>query len=687
MTAYIQKLYDRFIVNKEQISHRREKRDRYEQAVLYAREGLSDTERAVRRLTFMLENETPVVWADERIALIRTVPVVQDIFTEEEWAEIKKNHFVHELGKVFNNAPDYNLLISRGFEKEAELIRAELAKEGLSDNEKEFLNSMLRTIDAVTNLADRYAAEAERVGNAVVAETLRKIPRKGAETLLEALQFLRLLHYCLWAGYNYHNTIGRFDQFMYKYYKHDLEAGLKQDYLQELVTEFFLCCNKDSDLYVGMQQGDNGQTIVLGGLNPDGSESFNELSEMCLKACEELRLIDPKINLRINKKTPLSLYERGTRLTKLGLGFPQYSNDDVVIPCLLHWGYEREDAYNYSCAACWEFIIPGVGMDVPNVDGLSFSRALQDCIPYLEKYDSFEALKTAVKENIKKQADALTGPVQELYMEPAPLESMMMASCLTGHRDICHGGKYNNFGLHGTGLSTAVDSLAALREYVYDRKKYTPEQIKEILAKDYEGFDEALHDFRFDAPKFGNDDDATDALATELLDTFADVLEGRINCRGGIWRAGTASAMYYVWHSKDQEATPDGRRKGEGLACNYSPSLFARCDGPVSIIKSFAKPHLERCSNGGPLTIELHDSIFRSEESISKVAMFVKSFFDFGGHQMQINAVNRDKLKDAKLHPENYRNLIVRVWGWSGYFVELDECYQNHIIERMELEL
>jgi len=687
MTAYIQNLYNRFIVNKEQVPLRQEKKNPFEQAELYAKEGLSDVERSVRRLAFMLESEKPVVWADERIALIRTVPIVQDIFTEAEWADIKKDHFIHELGKVFNNAPDYDLLISRGFEKEAELINDELAKEGFTDAEKEFLNSMLRTMDAITAFADRYAAEAAKVGNTVAAETLHRIPRKGAETLLESLQFLRLLHYCLWAGYNYHNTIGRFDQFMYKYYKHDVDAGLGQDYLQELVTEFFLSCNKDSDLYVGMQQGDNGQTIVLGGLNADGTDSFNGLSEMCLKACEELRLIDPKINLRVNKNTPLSLYERGTQLTKLGLGFPQYSNDDVVIPCLLHWGYDREDAYNYSCAACWEFIIPGVGMDVPNVDGLSFSQAMQDTIPYLEKYESFDALLAAVKENIRTQAEGLIAPVQNLYMEPAPLESMMMASCLETHKDISHGGKYNNFGLHGTGLSTAVDSLAALREYVYNRKKYTPEEIRTILARDYEGYDEALHDFRFDAPKFGNDDDATDALATELLDTFADALEGKVNCRGGVWRAGTASAMYYVWHSRDQEATPDGRRKGEGLACNYSPSLFARCNGPVSIIKSFAKPHLERCSNGGPLTIELHDSIFRNQESISKVAMFVKSFFDFGGHQMQINAVNRDKMKDAKLHPENYKNLIVRVWGWSGYFVELDECYQDHIIERMELEM
>ena len=145
--------------------------------------------------------------------------------------------------------------------------------------------------------------------------------------------------------------------------------------------------------------------------------------------------------------------------------------------------------------------------------------------------------------------------------------------------------------------------------------------------------------------------------------------------------------MYYLWFSRDLGATPDGRRAGEGFACNYSPSLFARNKGPVSIVKSFTKPDLSEVVNGGPLTLELHDTLFRNEESISKVAALVKSFVDLGGHQLQLNSVNRDTMLDAQKHPEKYRNLIVRVWGWSGYFVELDKDYQDHIIKRAELSL
>jgi formate C-acetyltransferase len=475
---------------------------------------------------------------------------------------------------------------------------------------------------------------------------------------------------------------------MYSWFKHDIDAGiLTEESALELLEEFFISCNKDSDLYPGIQQGDNGQSMVLGGLGADGNESYNELSALCLRASLELRLIDPKINLRVHKNTPVELYRKGSQLTKQGLGFPQYSNDDIVVEALKCWGYEEKDAYNYVVAACWEFIVPGAGMDIVNINALSFARAVINAIERGEEWDSFGELMSVVKKEIFSLAASIMNEAGGIYMEPSPFLSLMMDGCVEKGRDISLGGRYNNYGIHGTGLSTAVDSLAAIRKYVFQDNRIGKDELKEILRNNYEGRNDVYHLFRYEAPKMGNNDDETDALADTLLGWFADALEGRKNDRGGCFRAGTGSAMYYIWHAKGEEATPDGRKKGESLACNYSPSLFARLAGPVSIIKSFAKPNLIRVANGGPLTIELHDTIFRNEESIGKVALFVKSFIDMGGHQMQINAVNRDNLRSAQKDPENYRNLIVRVWGWSGYFVELDEVYQNHIIERMELAL
>lgn len=687
MTNYITMLRKRFVTDQEQKKLRQEPEDPRKLAEEFSRMSLSDIDRAVRRLDYMLDHETPYVYPDEKIALIRTVPVVQEIFTKKEWQEIGKDHYIHEQGKVCNINPQYTLLLSSGFDAKREEINRRLRGEK-DENKIHYLKALCHTLDSVQKFADRYRLAAENAGNRTVAESFSHIPANAPQTFLEALQFLRLLHYCLWASFNYHNTLGRFDQYMYPYYKKDMDTGkLDKGKALELVEEFFLSCNKDSDLYNGMQQGDNGQSMVLGGVNPDGTESYNDLSDICLQASLELKLIDPKINLRVNKKTPLSLYEKGTYLTKQGLGFPQYANDDVVIPCLEYWGYDEEDACNYVVAACWEFIIPGAGMDIPNINALSFADLIVRTLDRLPECTDFSSYLHLVHEELNQEAERLMRLPKNVYMEPAPMLSLMMQNTVRDARDISLGNKYNNYGFHGAGLSTAVDSLAAIKKYIFDDKTIQAQDMVTMCHDNFEGHEEIQNMLRYEAPKMGDDIDWVDSLADTLLGWYADAFEGRHNDRGGIFRAGTGSAMYYVWQSENEMATPDGRRKGEEYACNYSPSLFIRCDGPVSIIKSFTKPRLDRVSNGGPLTIELHDTLFRNEDSIRKVAMYIKSFIDMGGHQMQINAVNRDELLDAKAHPENHRNLIVRVWGWSGYFVELDECYQNHIIKRMELNM
>ena len=202
-----------------------------------------------------------------------------------------------------------------------------------------------RIIDALLGLTDRYRAEALRQGKTDLAAILEHVPRYGAVHFREALQSFRILHFGLWLEGDYHNTIGRFDKIMYPYLKADMEQGLySEESALELVKDFFLSFNKDSDLYPGVQQGDNGQSMMLGGIDADGGEVFNTLSRLCLQASRELLVIDPKINLRVGKNTPMEVYEQGSELTKAGLGFPQYSNDDVVIPGLEKLGYALDDA-------------------------------------------------------------------------------------------------------------------------------------------------------------------------------------------------------------------------------------------------------------------------------------------------------------------------------------------------------
>ncbi|MBO5908496.1 MAG: pyruvate formate-lyase [Clostridia bacterium] len=504
------------------------------------------------------------------------------------------------------------------------------------------------------------------------------MPRYPARNFREALQFFRILHFALWLEGNYHNTVGRFDKYMWKYLDADMKAGLyTRETALDLLEDFFLSFNKDSDIYVGVQQGDNGQSMMLGGLDETGNEVFNLLTELCLEASCNNKLIDPKINLRVNKNTPKERYTKASHLTKAGLGFPQYSNDDIVIPALVDLGYEYNDAVNYTVAACWEFIVPNVGADVANISALSYPGAVDAVLHngFME-CETYEELFARVQKEIADRTADICDQIRDLWFIPSPFMNVLM-DC-----DIYTGGKYNNFGIHGTGIATAADSLAAIKKYVYEEKSIDKETLISAIDADFEGYPELLHKLRFEAPKLGNNDDFADDIAVALVDTFGNALKGKKNCRGGIFRAGTGSAMYYLWHANEIGASADGRRKGEAFGTNFSISLFAKVKGPVSVIASMTKPHFENAINGGPLTLEFHQSVFADDDGVEKVGTLVKSFIDHGGHQLQLNTVNVEKMLDAQKNPDKYRQLVVRIWGWSAYFVELDKEYQDHVIAR-----
>jgi len=643
----------------------------------YRDKTLSDIMRTAVRMRQALQLETPYLFEGELIAFTRTVPNLPFVFDEEEWEKIKQQHFIHELGNVSNLSPGYAPIVKCGLKA---------LREKLGDGE---LHSAMRmSIDAVLELTQRYETAARSAGYTELADVLAQVPAYGARTFREALQSLRILHYAMWCEGDYHNTLGRLDQMLLPYLEADLTSGREtQESAFELLEAFFLCCNRDSDLYPGMQQGDNGQSMMLGGMLPDGSDGFNILSEWCLKASAELRLIDPKINLRVNSQTPLRVFELGTQLTKLGLGFPQYENDDIAIPALIELGYSVEDARNYVMAACWEFIIPGKGMEIVNIGALPFANIVDKVIrDHLKTCSSLDELKGIIRDEIFACAFSAVEACKNLYVIPSPYLSLFFEGCLENERDISLGCTYNNWGLHGTGVAPAADMLSAVETLVFNGE-VSAEQLITALESDFVGFEQLQNALKTDCPKVGNDNDLADGLMAWLLDTFADAVAGLRNERGGIVRPGTGSAMFYITHAAQLGATADGRSNGVPLPANYAPSLNIKLDGPVSLIKSFTKPDLTRTINGGPLTIEFSDSVFTQEESITKVAQLVQLFVLRGGHQLQLNTINRDRLLDAQQHPENYRNLIVRVWGWSGYFVELDKCYQDHIIRRAELSL
>ncbi len=656
-------------------------------------EALSWPRRVARLVRRQCEAEQVVIAPEEKIVFTRTLPGVPPVHTNEEWAGLSAGRTLHELGPVSNICADWGLLLSQGLLGRREVALATRRRMVDDPQACEFLDCAIETIVAVLALAARYANEAARLGRTDLAAVLEAVPAHPAGTFREALQSLRLCQAIVWLGGNYHVGLGRFDQYMAAYLQSDLQAGrLTPEQAEELLAEFFISLNKDSDLYPGVQQGDNGQSLTLGGVKPDGSPAVNELTRMVLRVSRDLELIDPKLNLRVDSQTDLELLSLASELTRKGLGFPQYSNDEVVIPALLAHGYDLEDARDYVVAACWEFIIPGRGMEVVNIGAVSFPAAADQAIrASLAEGLGFDEMLSRTAAEIRQQVNRLADTYSHLLLPPAPYYSVFMHGCLEQGRDLSQGLKYSNLGIHGACSANAADALAAVKQFVIDEKEIPARELLAALQADFAGYEPLRRHLDEDGPKVGSNDARADSPLVKLFEDFANACEeyGRLPW-GGLLRPGTGSAMYYIWLAEGHDgmreplvgATADGRSSGEPFSANLAPAPGVRVRGPISTLQSFSKIDYRRICNGGPITMELSDTVFREPESIRKVAMLVRMFVQLGCQQLQLNSLNAETLLDARAHPEKHKNLIVRVWGWSGYFCELAPEYQDHIIAR-----
>lgn len=622
---------------------------------------------------YMIESECPVLFEDDRFGFNRTV-------AKTPIARVGEKMCGSGVGNITINYP---YVLSVGMDRLLERVRTKLAD--CSADKRELYESMESSLTVCLELADKYRDHAKAHGAEELYNALCKVPRKGASSFYEACVMIKFLQFTLRCNRNNHITLGGFDKYMLPYFEADLARGVSEDALFEVLEDFFITLNLDSDIYFVVQQGDNGMSMVLGGRDAQGNDRYNTLSQMCIKASAELCLIDPKINLRVDKNTPMSRLAFATELTQKGLGFPQYCNDDIVIPGLIKLGYTPDDACDYTVAACWEFIIPNKSYDVPNFGVTNFPRAVERAVrERLHTCESFEEFLRAVKECVAEECHSTAKRMMNRKTAMSPYLSVFVDDCIERGLDVSQGGAiYNNYGAHGVGIAPAADSIAAVRKAVFEEKRCSAEELVRALEMNFEGYNE-LHHYLLNCPKMGNNDDYVDGYANILMDIYASVFKQYKNIHGGVLRPGTGSAMEYLWSAAVVGATPDGRHDKTAFGSSFSASPIARLNGPLSYIQSFTKHDLTEIINGGPLTMEIHDTIFRNEDGVKKVAALVKAFVDLGGHQLQLNSINREVLLDAQKHPENHKNLIVRVWGWSGYFNELDLEYQNHIISRTE---
>ena len=634
------------------------------------------------RLTEALKHETPIIYENDVFG-----------FNHSFWKPPVNEDSRPRPYTPHNITVNFDSVISKGFDAVLEYISKK--KKDADSSQLRFYSIVEKQINAILEFCDRYLEMAKYIGNEKLVSALSRIPRQSAESLYEACLFQKIIIFVLRVTLHNHITLGRFDQYMYKYYKHDIDSGISRDELIETIELYFISLNLDTDTYFGMQQGDNGQSMALGGFDLNGNSQFNELSAICMDASLELALIDPKINLRVGKNTPDELYEYGTRLTKKGLGFPQYCNDDIVIPALIDLGYAPEDAVNYSVAACWEFIVPNCSLDIPNVQTFNFPLVINNAIhSCLESAESFEDLLKEVDRFIAEKCKSIIASCYspENYglrrgIRPSPIISLFIDGCLESGKDVSQfATKYYNLGCHGAGISNAADALAAVKKVIFDEGSVSKAELLSALDNNFEG-NSTLRNKLLSCPKTGNDDDYADDIMIHIMSVFSRELNNKPNGCGGIWRAGTGSAMEYILSAQKCPATADGRVSEAPYGSSFSPAITTKLKGSLSVIKSFTKPDLKKTINGGPLTMEIHDNVFRNSEGEKKVAQLVKLFVALGGHQLQLNSINKEKLLDAQKHPEDHPNLIVRVWGWSGYFCELEKPYQDHIISRTDFSL
>lgn len=609
-------------------------------------------------------------------------------------------NFYGEDGKCHdflnNVCPDYRILFKYGLKGILDIINGKLKNGNYKD--KFFLMAAKKSIKALLRLSKRYYDAAKKNNLIDLADTLSNVPANPPRSFREALQSLRFVSASFYFAGNFQIGFGRMDQYLYPYYKKDVDCKIiSKNEALSLIKEFFLSLNRDIDLYPGVTIGDNGQSVVLGGITRDGKSAINELSYLIIEASRDLCLIDPKINLRIDKNTPDDLLNLGCELTQKGLGFPQYLNDEVIISGLVKTGYSLEDARDYAVAACWEYLIPGKGIDVVNQGAVSLPYAVDYAQRLLREEDfakkKFDAL---IQKNINDQTNNVLVFHNVSYL-PAPIISVFFEKSLEIGADITSVASYKNVGIHGAGIASAADAYAVIDNLIEKKDWREFSRLRSIVANNFVGYDDEYQKLVHFKNKTGNDDSVTNQIVRKLFDMFYTSCKNQSSQKRKI-RPGSGTAQYYVWLTKMDEkynfmveprikATWEGRKDGAPLPSSLAPANEIKVNGILSVFKSFSNIDYQKIVNGGPITVEFTPSAIAGKEGILKLSYLIKYFVEVGNQELQLNLLNVDELKDAMEHPENHRNLIVRVWGWSGYFCELPREFQEQIVARHSYSL
>jgi formate C-acetyltransferase len=444
--------------------------------------------------------------------------------------------------------------------------------------------------------------------------------------------------------------------------------------------------------------------INNGGLKAGGADAVNDVTYLILDVVDEMRLLQPSSNLQLSKKNPDRFLKRGIEIIRKGWGQPSIFNADMVVEELLRQGKSIEDARAGGISGCVEtgafgkeaYILTGyfnltkvleitLNNGVDPRTGKRLGLETGDAATYSSYHELFAAYKKQLQHFIDNKVKG-NNIIERLYARylPAPFLSLFVDDCIAKGKDYNDGGpRYNTTYIMGVGPGSCTDSLAAIRYHVFDRKDFALAELLEALAANFEGREKMRQTLWNKTPKYGNDDDYADSILMDVFNAYYDAVNGRKNTKGGLYRVNYLSTTCHVYFGSMTGATPDGRKAGEPLSDGISPVQGADRRGPTAVLKSAAK--MDHARTGGTLLNQkFTPQLLEGEEGIDKLAHLVRSYFKLDGHHIQFNVVTAETLRAAQVEPEKYRDLIVRVAGYSDYFCDLSQALQNEIIARTE---
>lgn len=554
----------------------------------------------------------------------------------------------------------------------------------------------------------RRKAELERI-----AQVCAHVPAHPPHDFWQALQYYWFVHLGVTSELNPWDAFcpGKLDQYLYPFYRQGVEDGsLTHEHAKELLQCLWIKFNNqpappkvgvtaaESSTYTDFAQ------INIGGIKPDGSNAVNEVSYLLLDVVEEMRLLQPSSSVQVSKKNPDRFVKRAARIIRTGFGQPSVFNADLIVQELVRMGKSVLDARCGGSSGCVEvgafgkenYNLTGY-FNMPKVLELTLHNGLdprtgqriglQTGDP--AQFETFDELFDAYRRQVNHFVDVKVqgnNVVERLYAEymPAPFLSLLISDCITTGQDYHEGGaRYNTTYIQGVGLGTMADAMTAIRYHVFDRRMMSMADLLAALHDDFEGHERTRQRFLNRTPRYGNDDEYADEVMRAIFDVYFEAVDGRPNTKGGTYHINLLPTTCHVYFGSVCGATPDGRKAGSPLSEGISPVQGADRHGPTAVIQSAAK--MDHARTGGTLLNQkFTPQLLAGDAGLDKLVSLIRTYFKLDGHHIQFNVVGAETLRAAQRHPEQHRDLIVRVAGYSDYFCDLGQALQDEIITRTE---